>query len=123
MTNPGKPRSAGEAEHSVEPRYYTYAERKSQPTLPDDIRDLVLERHLAQRSEIGLTIGNIELAYRRGVFAGYAQGFEGAQEMAAQTAMGLTGVCNTVESSRGYSNACYDIANAIRNLKPKPRKT
>lgn len=38
---------------------------------PKAIRDLITQRHVSQRGEIGSTSGSIELAYLRGYQGGY----------------------------------------------------
>lgn len=67
----------------VEPRYQTYSDLLDNKQIPEDVKDLVLQRHTIMRGDIGQAIGAIELAYRRGVMAGHEESHE-ALEAAVQ---------------------------------------
>ena len=57
---------------AIEPRYTPISELKfGKGHIPEDIRDLVEQRHVRSRNEISKVLGEIELAYRRGYQAGY----------------------------------------------------
>ncbi len=54
----------------TEPGYMSLAELKRSKKIPENIKDLIYDRHVRQRNEIKMILGEIELAYRRGFAAG-----------------------------------------------------
>lgn len=60
-----------------EPQYRSLSEKMHDPQVPEEIRDLIQQRHVSQRQEVGQTSGSLELAFRRGYQGGYGDGKAG----------------------------------------------
>lgn len=65
-------KNARKKQATVEPGYRPLGDKLEDPGLPQEVKDLVRMRHVAQRGEIGQTSGAIQLAF----FRGYAGGYE-----------------------------------------------
>ncbi len=68
----------------VEPKYLPIGERmatKAIQALPKDMRDIIQERHIRQRNQIGQIIGEIELSWHRGRHRGRVDAIEALEKI------------------------------------------